>query len=129
MDPTVPASRPDAGDLKVGDLVWVIRFSGKLLPATVTKVARVWMTVEDRSGGYPRTWKFRIATQSNDSSRSAPRENFLTPDQKVFRDATLAAIEYLKSQKIAVGYDSPWLHRQIELARIIWGATHTPNKE
>lgn len=37
-------------DVKVGDTVWVDSRNGKAFPVTVTKVARIWITVGEGRG-------------------------------------------------------------------------------
>lgn len=84
--------RPALGTLKVGDKVIVIepmhRQPNREYDGIVTKVARVWITVEHEYGMYPREARFRLDTQ-DDGNGSTYRWRFVTPEQRAW-DGLLA---------------------------------------
>lgn len=129
----LPEKRPELGTLAVGDTVWVIEPShrhkrgGGAPPvlATVTAIARVWITVTRQGDGYPREWRLRLDTQT-DGQQSNWATSFRTPAQQLWAWAWGEASRYLSEQGLHLDIGSPWrAERQtIRLARTIWEASN-----
>lgn len=86
---------------------------------TVTKVARVWVTVQ--YGQFNREIKFRLESQATDSQYPSG-SRFYTVEQWAKREAEAAAFVYLREQGISVDHYSPWRKKIVELAAILKAA-------
>jgi hypothetical protein len=131
---TRPESRPELGEVKVGDTVWVQeprhRRSAGAPPSVlgeVTSVARVWITVKRRDDGHPREWRLRLDTQDEGDRRYTQHNAvFRTPAQQLWYWAHTEATTYLREQGITCEHRSLWSSEAgaIRLARIIWEASN-----
>lgn len=129
----LPNGRPELGELKVGDTVWVeeprYRLSKDAPPAVlaeVASIARVWITVTRKGDSHPREWRFRLDTQDEGDRRYTQHNaHFRTPAQQLWRWAVSEASTYLREQRIMLDR-GPWDNEAgtIRLARIIWEATN-----
>lgn len=124
-------SRPELGPLKPGDSVFVIlssnashgrTFAQRSFPGTVTKAACVWVEIETAPPGYSRHWRMRRDTQDQGSQYLGNNARFATPEQHAYDLAEHEAREYLREQRITVGFTSPWDGRLAELAARIRAA-------
>lgn len=121
-------SRPELGPLTVGQKVLVIeadhyRRKSEPVPATVTKVARVWVTLtEITARPHPREWRMRIDVQrENHRDYSQLDARFVTPEQWAYEHRETEARAFLKEERITIEYGSPWRDRAVELADLIRG--------
>lgn len=106
-------------DVKVGDTVIVyerLNRGHSEQQGIVTKVARVWITVDTG-----RERRFRRDTQMDGAEIGYPAQ-FFTPAQWVEKQQADEADAYLREQGIEVGWTSPWRGREIELANLIRSA-------
>lgn len=135
LAPDLPERRPELGELKVGDTVWVQqprnRRSAGSPPAVlaeVATVARVWITVKRKDNdGHPRDWRMRLDTQDEgDRQYTQHNASFRTPAQQLWHWAHTEASTYLRDQGVTVEMRSPWSNEAgtIRLARIIWEASN-----
>lgn len=129
MDQGLPASGPvfDKDTLKVGDEVVVIEpITRGTYRARVTDKARVWAGFESlpEPGRGRREWRLRLDNQQ-DGGQSNYAAFFRTLEQQRYHEAWFEASFFLRGQGIRIeNQNSVWSRRQIELARIIWTATH-----
>lgn len=115
-------------DVKVGDEVFVRPASygrgsaRNLIPARVTKVARVWLEIErmDDTPLVKATWRMRRDTQSEGGGYSIDAR-FVTPEQAEQEKQLNVADATLKAHGIDIRYESPWRSpsRRIALAAAI----------
>lgn len=131
MAEDLPDAAPELGKLEVGDEILVVHPSYRTRNtdpnqperAVVTSKARIWITAEQPYGldmsRYRKSWRLRLDNQT-DGGESNYAVRFYTPDQWRFRQALNDAERYLVTQGIRVEWDSPWKHRAIELARMVW---------
>jgi hypothetical protein len=109
--------RPPLGDIKVGDVVRVrtsSRWSADY-EATVTKVARVWITV--RREGWTREFRFRLDDQTDGTKIGSP-DRFQTQAQYAWFLRQSQAVSWLREQRIDA-FIGPWANRRLELANIL----------
>jgi hypothetical protein len=89
---------------------------------TVTKVARVWITVQREGGEGSGSWmperRFRLDDQTDGSGYGAP-DQFYTVEQWAKSERENAALAFLREQGIMVESGSPWRTRAAELATLI----------
>lgn len=129
MSPDLPITEPklDPATIEVGTEIMVVpptynrRYPAQHILAKVVNKGRVWITVETaEETARHQTWKLRLDTQ-HDGSNSNYKVWFYTLEQYAFREARGAADQFLSTEQgIRTEYSSPWHHRSIELARIIW---------
>jgi hypothetical protein len=100
-------------DVHVGDTVMLCQPRREPREATVTKVARVWITVGE---GY-REEKFRRDTQADGPDGYGKR--FYTLTQWAEKRQRDEATTFLREQGIDLRNDSPWRDREIELAEVL----------
>jgi hypothetical protein len=109
---------------KEGDAVLVIpgrygRGVREPIPATITKAARVWLTItEATASSLAREWRMRRDTQREDSAHSYVNR-FVTAEQYEAEQRAAADAQFLREQGIEVAYGSPWRGRVSELADLI----------
>jgi hypothetical protein len=125
----VPTKEPklDPAAIVVGTEVMVVpptynrRYPAQHVLAKVINKGRVWITVETVEVTAPlKTWKLRLDSQ-HDGSTSNYKTYFYTLDQYRYRQALEEARTFLTEQQgIRTDYSSPWHHRTIELARLLW---------
>jgi hypothetical protein len=82
--------------------------------ATVTKVARIWITVGE---GYSAR-RFRLDDQT-DGTGEGWAKRFYTLEQWAEREKLNAAHAYLHKQGISLRSDSPWRGKETELADVL----------
>lgn len=127
---TVSRTRPALGELTVGQPVMVRRSpndmrgrkgADRYIPARVTKVARVWVTIEstEDSRYRPAVWRMRLDTQDEGTQYSGLNASFLTMDQHAWTETRDWALTVLKDHGIDLRSNSPWRGREIELADIL----------
>jgi hypothetical protein len=134
LAPDLPEGRPELGEIKVGDTVWVQEPSHRrsagsppAVLAEVASVARVWAVLKRKDDdGHPREWRMRLDTQ-DEGDRRYPQYNaaFRTPAQQLWHWASTEASTYLREQRITIDH-GPWdsAAGKIKLARIIWEASN-----
>lgn len=105
-------------DVNVGDTVIVTEYRQEPCEATVTKVARVWIT----AGEGWREKKFRRDDQTDGSDTGVPA-HFYTLTQWAEKQQQVEVATFLREQGIDLRHDSPWRGREAELAGIIRAAT------
>lgn len=109
--------RPSLGDIKVGDKVR-IRTRGSRFEkdeeAVVTKIARIWITVETEI----RSYRFRKDTQTADDRTWGLADYFETLEQYAWSQRDQAAWKFLREQRIDA-FTGPWAKRRLELANLI----------
>lgn len=126
------SKRPELGELTVGQPVMVRRSPNDMrgrkaedryIPATVVKVARVWVTLEGQEPGWrtPRQWRMRLDTQDEGTQYSGMNASFLTMDQHAWTETRDWARAVLKDHGITLDMRSPWCGREIELADLLTG--------
>lgn len=132
--------RPALGKVAVGDRLLVIpatysnRMKQEAVLAQVTKVARIWVDLEEVTDARrARTWRLRLDTQ-HDGANSGYHDRLLTPDQYTWEQEINAAHETLRSAKAAPDWDSPWRRdeeRLLALATFIrtYDQEHPATKE
>lgn len=107
---TTYGPRPPLPKLAVGDEVIVIQPNYRDTRehrAKVTKVARVWIDLEEISDRpYQRHWRMRADTQ-NDGGDIQPNR-FVTDEQHAWTKALADATARIGSHGINVGHHSPW---------------------
>jgi hypothetical protein len=127
---TISAKRPELGDLKPGDQVFIRRSSNDrrgrdradvYYSATVEKASRVWITLTTEAGFQGR--RFRRDDQSDGSQYLGSSESFVTAEQREWDEAVREAREFLKGQGIDTGTSrvAGWARgdRQIVLANAV----------
>lgn len=106
--------KPALGPVKVGDtlLVFLARYSRDRTPpapieATVIKVGRVWIELQDpdSTSRFPRTWRLRLDTQ-DDASKTNYHDRFVTTGQFEWEQQVAAARAAVASLKL--DWTSPW---------------------
>ena len=114
--------RPTAADIKVGDTVFIRQGRGAarngIVEATVTKVARVWITLMSH-GPYPTEYRFRKDTQGASMDSSDYRAHFLTLDQWKWDEHEKAGRAFLNEQGIQIDPFGKWSKRRGQLADIL----------
>jgi hypothetical protein len=128
--------RPTLGTPNVGDTVIVLvlrhRQETEVIEATITKVARLFVTITENANNRPlyegqifrpRTWRMRMTTQHEDSNY-VHYDRFVTPGQYAWDQRDSAARAYLR--EVGVSIDSRSLHRDdpafpVTLANLIRG--------
>lgn len=115
--------RPELGAVAVGRSVIVAQSNGRRMeyvPATVVRVARVWIDVEPENGHHLNYYnrRFRMDSQYTGKNGSA---RFHTLEQYAWDLRQTAAHDYVRAQGLEVGrYDpSPWKGRELELANVL----------
>jgi len=105
--------KPELGRVSVGDTLFVIhpghRYRSTLTArVVVTKVARVWITVEEINevSSFRETWRLRLDTQGGGTYNSLTR--FVTEAQLLWEQRVSAAEKVLREAKVAPNFDSPW---------------------
>jgi hypothetical protein len=106
--------KPELGPVAVGDRLLVIpatynnRIKREPVLAKATKVARVWVDLEEVTGAtQPRTWRLRLDTQ-NDGGEGGYRDRFVTPDQYAWERQITEATAVLRAAKAHPDFGSPW---------------------
>jgi hypothetical protein len=103
--------RPALGKLRVGDKVYVdetSRRGANWREATVTRVARVWVTIK-ADGGCELERRFRMDSQSIPSDygyRMVAR--FVTPEQRAWDEKLSVARKLIHEARISFMFASPW---------------------
>jgi hypothetical protein len=96
--------------------------------ARITKVARVWVELEEvvcePEMHWPSTWKMRLDTQQENVTDRTPgggmyQARFWTLAQWERKVALERARELLAGQGIRIEYTSPWSEREVELAELL----------
>lgn len=120
--------RPELGTLTVGQQVMVRRSSSDMrgrsadqryIPARVTKVARVWVTLEATTHPHRGIWRMRLDTQDEGTQYSGFNASFVTLDQHAWDETATWAVATLWDHGINLHSDSPWRGREIELADLL----------
>lgn len=122
--------RPKLGELKPGQPVVVRRSPNdgrgrkpedRHIPAVVTKVARVWATIEGTGDSQyrPAVWRMRLDSQDEGSQYSGMNASFATLEQHAWDETASWARAVLRDNGIDIRMNSPWRGREIELADII----------
>jgi hypothetical protein len=119
-------SRPELGELSVGDEVFVIRanrgrrddrsITKRAIPARVAKVARVWIDLESverlsvMTGSRPQwSWRMRLDTQDEGNRQfSQYNSRFMTAEQLAWAERQEAAEQLLRQQGIRIDRLSAW---------------------
>lgn len=113
--------RPKLGPITKGDKVFIRRRTNRQVtttPAMVTKVGRVWITLETQPDG--RGERFRLDTQKSEHTFGYT-DQFVTADQLAYDLKTIRANEFLREQGIEVRRESRWYgsNGAIALAEIL----------
>lgn len=117
--------RPELGKLEQGQQVMVRRslndsrgrmLEDRYIPARVTKVGRVWVTLEATTHPHRGIWRMRLDTQDEGTKYSGSNASFLTMDQHAWDETRDWALATLRDHGIDLRSDSPWRGREIELA-------------
>lgn len=123
----VPLARPALpDDFGVGSPVVVIRpgvgrtRKYSVLDGVVEECARVWCTI--KVADWPARQRLRLDTQDEGKRNGgwSSQLRFRTVAQHRWDEAHDAAIRFLSEEKIRVEYGSPWHHKEIMLARLLW---------
>lgn len=132
--------RPALGELTEGQPVIVRRSPNdsrgrapgqRHIPARVTNVARVWVTIEgtEDSQYRPAVWRMRKDRQDEGSKYSGSNASFATLEQHAWDEAQSWALATLRDHGIDLRHSSPWRGRETELADIISKATQDATRE
>ena len=112
-------SKPELGDIEVGDKVVIIQRvlgGNREITAEVTAAGRVWLTIaSDR-----RMWRMRKDTQDLASGYGhgyGHVDRFVTPDQLDWERRVSVANAYLREQRILPDFD--WDEQRLVLANLI----------
>jgi hypothetical protein len=109
---------------KEGDAVLIVpgRYGGtsrEPIAATITKAARVWLTITEISTKpHPREWRMRRETQREDSEYSYV-DRFVTAEQYEAEQRIARDRKFLEEQRIRIDHHSPWHSRISDLADLI----------
>lgn len=115
--------RPELGNVQVGDKIIVLdrgRRETRETDATVTRVARVWITAT-RNDDYPTEYRLRRDTQTDGSDVGTPLA-FRTPEQHAWHQREAAAEAFLKEAGIEIsrwGRGGRYVNDKVTLANII----------
>lgn len=119
--------KPALGKVAVGDELLVIpttysRNRTEPVEATVAKVGRVWIELEETNQvrSFKRKWRLRLDTQ-DDGTSGIYRDRFVTREQYAWAQRHSAAYDYLREQGIDLRNDSPWRseEQQLVLANLL----------
>ncbi len=103
--------RPPLPKLAPGDEVIVIESpyrSSSEHRAKVTKVARVWIDLEEIGDRpYPRHWRMRVDTQNESTARRGGCR-FSTPEQHEWDQRLADAYKRIRAHGVVVEFHSPW---------------------
>jgi hypothetical protein len=122
------SNRPELGKLTAGQEVIVRRSPNDMrrrkpeeryIPATVTKVGRVWAEMTPVQGAGWHVYRMRLEDQHEGSKYPGSNATFATLEQHAWDETAIWAREVLTENGIRLERNSRWTGREVELADLL----------